>query len=652
MNLEVDRRRLEEHRDTLDETQGFHVAGSRTGLSFSGAPERRRNPYSGTWAYRTAKDGETASGSLVERALAHLRHYATDLDEISPEPVDFIADPRVISGRGGERTVHLQQHVHGVPIFRAVRSVRFNSRSEIVDVVGDHVPVRRGDVNLLPTLGAEDAVLAATKHLAAPGGDRAVGIPDFKVSNRRPHVTAALNLPASPTLVWKAPFKAPITTHLILFFERPNLLLGWFVPLFLDKPVFQYDLIIAANGVDAGEILFCRNGIASTNGITARATRFNPGLDPLRLLDMPQPLDAYPPLRPSMLLPTGFPLPWVEGNTTDGNNVVASRSGKVVKATKQGNVSEFGGMAGSDAEKVVNAFFLCNYLHDFFYLLGFDEASGSFQKKNLQGVGLGNDAVEVRIFGGSFDGDARFQIQRDGEKALLDLGSIGSRHTALDADVMIHEYTHGVTSRLIGSRGEWKPLINGPAQSRAIDEGTSDYFALTLQNYLRRREGLPENFVYGSWSSSNPVNGRRLSSYAVFSNSFSSLENSPFDKPHNGGMIWCATLLAMNRKLGDALSSLERGDEIGWLLVLEAMRKIPIGQDAPSFLDGRDALLRAVDTLGIDIPKLADGSGLFNIADLANIESSIREAFAQFGMGRSARSQGGALVGIVNDFNP
>ena len=42
---------------------------------------------------------------------------------------------------------------------------------------------------------------------------------------------------------------------------------------------------------------------------------------------------------------------------------------------------------------MTNLFYLVNYLHDWFYDAGFDEASGNFQDVNYTGKGLGNDRV-------------------------------------------------------------------------------------------------------------------------------------------------------------------------------------------------------------------------------------------------------------------
>ncbi len=646
MALEIDQRNL----DRAEPAQ----EGRATAESFDlegGVPDRRINPFTGTRAVlemQAADDG----GSLLDRALAHLRAAGPELAAAEEDPPELLADPQVVVTSAGEQIVHCRQHVDGIPVFQAARLVRFDREGTLREILGDHVPLVRRDLDLTPTLDAAEAVLAAGLHLAAPGGDPEEGLPGLRVTGRRPHIVAAFPLPSSPCVVRKPPFPGLISVHLVLFYRRPDLRLGWYVPLRLPGPAAQYDLIVAANGDTAGEVLFCRNVVAQA--VLARVTRHNPDEEPLRLTAMPSPLAEHPSLRPPHL-PAGFPGPWVDRDQTSGNNVRCLAGGRTVRGTTAGGNLTFQPAAGSHAELAVNAFFLCNELHDFFYLLGFDEAAGNFQHRNPAGAGRGNDEVEIRIFD-VVRGDATMLTEVDGRNAQMSLGRIrlpdGTfRHTALDADVVIHELVHAVSARLVGGRSVWRPLVSGPPQARALDEGTSDYFALTFQNHRRLRAGRPERLVYGAWSSGNPVTGRRRVSYAGFAHRFSQLGRPGFTDPHDAGMIWCAALLAMNRGIGTALGSLLRGHEIGWQLVVNALKQLPTGQDAPSFLDGRDALLRALAALREAIPQAADGP-LFPPDRFDALDAAVRRAFADLGMGRNARSRGGSFADLVDDMNP
>src|SRR4029077_11116217 len=44
---------------------------------------------------------------------------------------------------------------------------------------------------------------------------------------------------------------------------------------------------------------------------------------------------------------------------------------------------------------VVQLFYLCNWMHDKLYALGFTEAAGNFQSNNFGRGGLGNDALQA-----------------------------------------------------------------------------------------------------------------------------------------------------------------------------------------------------------------------------------------------------------------
>src|SRR5215467_3831956 len=87
----------------------------------------------------------------------------------------------------------------------------------------------------------------------------------------------------------------------------------------------------------------------------------------------------------------------------------------------------------------------------------------------------------------------------DGKPPVMNMGLVsGDRHTAFDADVVFHEYTHGLTNRLVGG-----PLntdsLDAP-QSSGMGEGWGDFFALTIQSFFRTNEKV----VIGDWVINSP----------------------------------------------------------------------------------------------------------------------------------------------------
>jgi extracellular elastinolytic metalloproteinase len=139
-----------------------------------------------------------------------------------------------------------------------------------------------------------------------------------------------------------------------------------------------------------------------------------------------------------------------------------------------------------DDQKVLNIFYFCNFMHDFFFMLGFDEASGNFQKINFSGKGTGGDPVLARAHAGPVFGTANMLTLADGKQGLMNMGLVSAvnRHTAFDSDVVFHEFTHGVSNRLVG--GQLNAQALQQPQSRLMGEGWSDYFALTIQVLSKR----------------------------------------------------------------------------------------------------------------------------------------------------------------------
>jgi extracellular elastinolytic metalloproteinase len=634
MGRELDRRRLA---DTgVEPRAGYHTLRRR-----GGSPQASRtNSYTETLAYSDTPE-EEAFGSLLDRAVAHVRKCLPELDPQHGAPVEFTASPEVIETAAGERIVHLEQHIHGVPIFRAVRTVRFDRAGELLDVVGDHVPCRSDEVDLVATLGAAEAVLRASHHLADPEGP---GLAGLRISNRRPRVVGTFPLTGAPTLVHKPPFASPILVRQVLFFDRPQLRLCWLTPLWLPELFEQYDVLVAANGDDRGEIVFCRSGVV----ISARAlaTLVNPDDNAPALLDLPIAPGTYPGFASKAL-----PKPWVAAKSTEGNNVKVVWKSRVIKSTDDGGGGQRFDPTDALPGAAVNAFVLANYLHDFFYLLGFDERAGALQEEGQAGLGHHDDALFVRVVGDVVAGIARTVTKADGIQVEMKLGQVRSaldgvtRHSGFDAQVLIHEYTHAVVARRVGPEGLWRPLIDGSAQARAMDEGFGDFFGVTLGNFLRRQAGLSDTLVYGGWVVGDALNGQRR--YDGPLPTFEDLAHLP--EPHDGGAIWCRALLHLHDRFGGVLGSVERADLAAWLLVFDALPSFPISQGGPSFLSGRDALLRTVESWRAGAPLVANGP-VATLEEVDELELAVREAFAALGMGAGAVSVGGTLVGLVNDF--
>ena len=369
-------------------------------------------------------------------------------------------------------------------------------------------------------------------------------------------------------------------------------------------------------------------------------------------MDFPLDVSVYPLDASALNLPEGFPQAWVDdnGSMAIGNATVAvtGNTPNSINGTRSADgVLIFDpGDAGAqgDVQKVINIFYFCNYMHDFFYMLGFDERHGNFQKINFTGTGTGSDPVLARAHPGPVRGTANMLTRADGIRAEMNMGLVDgiNRHTAFDSDVVFHEFVHGVTNRLVGGRLDARGLQM--PQSRGMGEGWSDYFALTIQNCiaLMQNPEAEEKTVTGDWVVGNPFGIRQAPYDEFYPGTYGMLGFPPYDGEHNVGEIWCAALMKMNREFGVVLGDKVRGHRIGWQIVVDGMKLTPAN---PSFLDARDAILRALEDLR--------GAGSLNEDEFFNLNRAAWHAFARFGMGPNASSFGGAaLEGVFEDLIP
>ena len=125
-----------------------------------------------------------------------------------------------------------------------------------------------------------------------------------------------------------------------------------------------------------------------------------------------------------------------------------------------------------EAKKYINTtvtqlFYTVNLVHDLFYRYGFDEKSGNFQQDNFGRGGREGDAVIANAQDGSGYNNANFMTPPDGQngRCRMYLWNTAEpyRDGDLEAGIVIHELSHGLSTRLTG----------GPANSGCLGWGES-----------------------------------------------------------------------------------------------------------------------------------------------------------------------------------
>ncbi|MGH3118463.1 MAG: M36 family metallopeptidase, partial [Gaiellales bacterium] len=567
------------------------------------------------------------AGNYVQRALDHVRTIGRALGLAATQPAEFIADPNVQTTGSGAVAVHLQQHYKGIPIFQAAETVRFAPNGALQETAGSSITVS-SEIPLAPRLSGPQAVLKAAQHAAAPDADEAGKRDPFgeplratrvDVSGFAPQVIATFaSKPDRPMVLEAGPFGDEIKASLIWFPLGEELRLSWEVLLTMPDHEGQYRTMVDA---ETGEILYCKQLVKS---VLARGSVYlADGGGARQMTTFPRALPDYGLPIPSDL-PPGFPDHWVGSDRTEGNSVLAhlGDAGATVQGTLVNGALTFApGEPTGDDQKVLNIFYLNTFMHDYFYLLGFREADGNFQQQTFGRGGVPGDRVDARSYSGPVWGTASMGTPTDGASPVMKMGLVSSttRHTAFDSTVVFHEFMHGVTNRLVG--GPLNVHALEEPQSSGMGEGWGDYIACTINNTT----------VVGAWVVDDPTGIRQFRYDANFPDHFGKLGTGRYTEEHNIGEIWCATLMEVNRKIGAPL---------GVQLVVDALKLSPAN---PSFLDMRDAIVTAVDHM--------QAAGRLNASEHAAARSGIWTAFAKFGMGPDARSDGASLSGIVADFN-
>ncbi|ORX57204.1 hypothetical protein BCR36DRAFT_153290 [Piromyces finnis] len=251
-----------------------------------------------------------------------------------------------------------------------------------------------------------------------------------------------------------------------------------------------------------------------------------------------------------------------------------------------------------------NVFVLTNKLHDVYYKFGFNEQFGNFQVNNFGKGGAGNDPVKVLIQDRSGTNNANFATPVDGYSPKMRLYPFTSKSPERDSSfvnqIIIHEYSHGVTQRLTG--GPDKTSCLSSDESNALSEGWSDFFAIAMELTKSSKRSDAHNmfeWLYGTYARSKPI----CSDMTINNLTYSSLTYNANGQLecHEGGEVW---VNALNEVLWNFIelrgvsedvskgniNSKSEGNVLAIQLVIDAVKIQPCN---PSFLEARDALVLA-----------------------------------------------------------
>jgi len=637
---------------------------------------------SSTAGFLSGPDGEGAGiTAAAARAFpANDRHRAIKafLNEHRPlfghgaEAVDKAQLKReAVARNNGLRTVVWEQRVDDIAVYEGVLVGHVTQRGELAGLSSQFIaePERAADAGTpnraallnAPTISAAQAILLAAESIEeeiqlAQITPVAVGEGSEK---RQSFKAGALPGLAEARLTW-------------LPMNESSLVLCWEVELTRRAHGERYRILVDAR---TGEVQVRRRLTiyltpASFRVFTSDSpSPFSPGLQSPGTNQPPFVARSLVTL--SALNTTASPIGWISDgeNETRGNNVDAhaDRNGDNAADLPRPQGSPFRVFdppldltqppaSYSDAA-AVQLFYWCNWMHDRLYELGFDEASGNFQKDNFGRGGLGNDAIQADAQDGSGFNNANFTPTPDGVPGRIQMfvfdGPEPDTDGDFDAEVVIHEYVHGLSTRLVGGG-----VGIGTLQAAGMGEGWSDFYALALLSepgddldaaypfgaYVSYQlAGFTENYYYGirrypysTDMSKNPLTFKDIDPAQISPHpgvpinplfGFNPLNAA---EVHSQGEVWCAMLwearAGLIRKHGYSA-----GNQIILQLVTDGMKLSPPN---PSFTQARDAIILA-DQINNQGANYADlwtafakrGLGFDALAPDSSLTSGVVEAY-------------------------
>ncbi|KAJ3385109.1 Fungalysin/Thermolysin Extracellular metalloproteinase 5 [Lobulomyces angularis] len=277
---------------------------------------------------------------------------------------------------------------------------------------------------------------------------------------------------------------------------------------------------------------------------------------------------------------------------------------------------------------VTNLFYWNNIIHDLFYVYGFDEKAGNFQEHNFGKGGKENDGVIANAQDGSGTNNANFATPPDGQRGRMRMYVWDvvkpSRDGDLEGGIIVHEYAHGISTRLTGGPANSGCL--GWGESGGMGEGWGDFFATIFRHTPKTKRS--DVFAMGKYA--NGGKGIRKYSYSesmdINPSTYQYITKPAYWGVHAKGEVWAAILLEAYWEVVEAVgfeadwfnafgnkknrgkktyydifnmehvekkkpsSEKLKGNTLMMQLVVDGLKLQPC---YPSFVDARDAIIEA-----------------------------------------------------------
>ena len=213
---------------------------------------------------------------------------------------------------------------------------------------------------------------------------------------------------------------------------------------------------------------------------------------------------------------------------------------------------------------------------------------------------VGGQVTIPSIMVSQADGEAIIAALEGGEEINASLLNDGPFQLdgSLDNGIIVHEYGHGISNRLTGGPAAAGCLGN----AEQMGEGWSDYFGLVLT--MTPEDTAEQGRGIGTYAIGQPITGQGIrpapysTDFSVNPLTYDDVNNPNISQPHGIGTVWATILWDMTWAFIDEYGfdadvyNGTGGNNIAIQLVMDGLK---LQSCSPGFLDGRDAILAAVE---------------------------------------------------------
>ncbi|NMO18107.1 metalloprotease [Pyxidicoccus fallax] len=548
---------------------------------------------------------------------------------------------RVYSRDTGITNIYLRQTHKGLPVYNAQLQLNVDAEGRILGVHSDFLSsLDTSLASVEPRLGAGEAVAGLAKHLGVElrGTPRALK-PEASVSKRTRVEVEGLST-------------EPIDAELVVVpVRRGEARLAWRFQVHTPDLQHDYDVTVDAN---TGEVWTRFDWVASDSYKVYPV----PVESPNHTSPLPPSDGRVTVTNPANSLAS--PYGWHDTNGVAGaeyqiprgNNVHAYEDRDANNAPPASEpscgatlncvfaINLTAAPSTYIPAAVTNLFYWNNIIHDVTYQYGFNEAGGNFQVNNYGRGGAGNDYVRAEAQDGGGSNNANFSTPPDGSPPRMQMyiwtAPTPDKDGDLDSGIIVHEYGHGISNRLVGGPSNVSCLSN----RQQPGEGISDFFSLWFT--ARPTDTATQGRGVGTYALNQPTTGvgirtqRYSTDPAVNTWTYASINGMAV--PHGVGSVFTQAMweaywglvgqYGFSADLYNAAGT--AGNQRFMRYFIQGMKNTPC---SPTFTQVRDGIIQAATSInaGADVCRLW-------------------RSFAAFGLGTDAVSGGSASTTPTNGF--